>query len=122
MNRKRFESKLVKLFKSITNLDFLPTHRLSYREKAGNSVRRDLKRHEIVHHVNGDHNDNRPCNLQIVNVLEHRRLHCIMKYKDVFHCKTCDSILTLSELKFKNCQNCRDKHKIYPSEFRHLAY
>lgn len=36
---------------------------------------RQLSRHEVVHHLNGDKYDNRPENLQVMSLSEHSRLH-----------------------------------------------
>ena len=46
-------------------------HRLVASEKLGRPLRGD----EFVHHVNGDHEDNRPENLEIVTNAEHMKRH-----------------------------------------------
>ena len=42
---------------------------------AAAQVRRQLSKSEVVHHLNGDRQDNRPGNLVIVSRTEHARLH-----------------------------------------------
>jgi hypothetical protein len=48
---------------------------LEHRIIAGKVIGRKLKRHEIVHHINGDKTDNRNCNLLICDVGYHTWLH-----------------------------------------------
>lgn len=46
-------------------------HRLIMAEKLGRSLRSD----EHVHHINGDHKDNRPENLEVMTNVEHTKRH-----------------------------------------------
>jgi hypothetical protein len=46
-----------------------------YRLVAERTLGRQLDRSEVVHHINGDHADNRPENLQVINQSEHIALH-----------------------------------------------
>jgi hypothetical protein len=55
----------------VGNKVWIPEHRI-VAEKA---IGRKLKRHELVHHKNGDYGDNRPENLQVVTMSEHMRIH-----------------------------------------------
>jgi hypothetical protein len=48
---------------------------LEHRWVAQQTIGRELRRGEEVHHVNGDRADNRPENLMVLTVAEHRRLH-----------------------------------------------
>ena len=47
----------------------------TYREIASAMIGRPLRGTETVHHVNGDHSDNRPENLVVMTRVEHSRLH-----------------------------------------------
>lgn len=38
---------------------------------------RPLSRYEVVHHINGDKTDNRLCNLMVMSLSEHAKLHRI---------------------------------------------
>ena len=49
----------------------IPQHRLVAEE----FWRRELNRDEVVHHINGIRDDNRPENLWVFNRKEHRRMH-----------------------------------------------
>lgn len=51
----------------------ISTYRRCMEEYLGRSLHRD----EIVHHINGNHDDDRLENLRIVTPVEHRRLHPI---------------------------------------------
>jgi hypothetical protein len=46
-----------------------------HRIVARNMLGRDLKKGEIVHHINGNRHDNRPENLQVMTQSEHCALH-----------------------------------------------
>jgi hypothetical protein len=52
-----------------------PKHDLPHRRIAENVLGRRLKRTEVVHHINGDHNDNRNCNLLVCSNVYHSWLH-----------------------------------------------
>ena len=46
-------------------------HRIVMERKLG----RPLQKGEVVHHVNGDHRDNRPENLEVMTQSEHIKIH-----------------------------------------------
>lgn len=46
-----------------------------YRLIAAQKIGRPLRDDEIVHHVNGDHTDNRPDNLEVMTRAEHMVAH-----------------------------------------------
>lgn len=50
---------------------WIPEHRIVAEAMIG----RKLKRHELVHHKNGDPKDNRPENLQVLGVSQHINIH-----------------------------------------------
>lgn len=52
---------------------------LSYRDVAAERLGRPLVQGEIVHHVNGNHHDDRPTNLQVTTAALHRRIHQAMR-------------------------------------------
>jgi hypothetical protein len=54
--------------------------RHEHRIVAEGMLGRKLRKGEIVHHRNGKHRDNRPCNLQVMTQAEHARLHMLERY------------------------------------------
>ncbi len=46
-----------------------------YRSIMEKKIGRSLNRYEVVHHLNGNHDDNRIENLVVVSRAEHARLH-----------------------------------------------
>lgn len=54
---------------------YVPEHRLVLAAALG----RFLASEEHVHHINGDHTDNRPENLMVVNRSEHMRIHMFIR-------------------------------------------
>lgn len=46
-----------------------------YREIMEQHIGRRLRSDELVHHINGDHSDDRLENLMVVSATEHARLH-----------------------------------------------
>jgi hypothetical protein len=50
-----------------------------YRQIVEEKIGRGLDSKEHVHHINGDHNDNRIENLRIVSPSEHRQIHWQME-------------------------------------------
>lgn len=52
-------------------------HRVVMEQKLG----RPLRKGEVVHHVNGNHRDNRPENLQVMTQAEHARIHSLEYWK-----------------------------------------
>ena len=51
------------------------THIYEYRLIAARTIGRPLRADEVVHHVNGDHTDNRPENLEVMTQGEHLMAH-----------------------------------------------
>lgn len=50
-----------------------------HRKVMSDHIGRPLADDEVVHHINGNTQDNRLCNLQLMNWLEHQRLHKVGK-------------------------------------------
>lgn len=48
---------------------------LEHRKVMSRTLRRALRKDEIVHHVNGDKTDNRPENLMVMTQGEHVKIH-----------------------------------------------
>lgn len=55
---------------------------LEYRLVAEKKLGRYLRQDEIVHHINGDHDDNRPKNLEVMTQSEHAKLHNALKSRN----------------------------------------
>lgn len=51
------------------------TYAYEYRLVAAAKIGRPLSKNEIVHHVNGDHTDNRPENLEVMTQSQHLKEH-----------------------------------------------
>lgn len=54
---------------------------LEHRVIAERSIGRFLRTQEDVHHINGDHSDNRPENLQVMSRAEHMAIHAKTKQR-----------------------------------------
>lgn len=63
-------------------------HRIVMENKLGRLLRKD----EAVHHINHNRKDNRPENLEVINWLEHSKIHNITKPKIKFICDYCGGV------------------------------
>lgn len=51
------------------------THAYEYRLVAAKKIGRPLRDDEVVHHINEDHTDNRPENLEVMTRAQHMKAH-----------------------------------------------
>ena len=58
-------------------LRYRNSHKLVHRSVMETHLRRRLERGEIVHHIDGNKQDNRPQNLKILTAKEHYKLHVV---------------------------------------------
>lgn len=77
-------------------------HRLLMQEAIG----RPLGRFELVHHVNGDKNDNRLENLKLVSPKQHAIEHGMWKHPAAKRCVQCGRIFTPHPTKRKRALTC----------------